>query len=906
MKSFLILLSILLSITNENNLLSSLISLRSYGIHYNPKEENDEATNLRGELFKILRDDVESRNVSNSNISKSCLNLINRLLLGHIDEKNFTNISYIISDYHIIKLLDDSSKNRNNLGTYDQCMYKSYKFLDKLNKTDSRYSLNNETYSTYIVLSLDRNYDANAKILELDFDFVLEGYCFPQGYIIDEENENNSEYCYADDYKNIITYYNDQYNNFLRLDNTRINVFTLRQNPSESESTSTFWKIIHSLSLIYFGIQAILYPIFLIIKLIKKLRKNNKNKIINENKDNDLLIEERISDARDKPLVDLDEEDNDNTDIKTKEFFECFNPIENGKELFNFSKNSTKYNNDSGLNYIRGLIGISILFVLVGFTFIVIYNSPTKVSAPGQLDNFFDEDWLFNILIIIGIRYSPRIIISCSGYLLAFKYVSFLDKNFIKNTEPILKSSLKFISYQIHKYFLLIMVLFAERYSIYHLYNIFKSESPMFSYFNKYILQKPNISRFLLSFTLIGSFIHYEDEQCRNGQHLLLYFWLPFNEIIFFLLGILLISFGFKYKWRIDIIILILTPIIYIAKIVYSYLIENIYQDDKYPLKKWYSSLYYVFFNYGRDMINPLFNLPYYLIGMFFGLVNYTIQKGINNIYKDNQEKSSPNEEIEGLLTKKDEESVDDSSEGNLTNDNSADIILKKGQIYCEEIEKMHFLLIPLKFVLWNRKKALLKRHLVKIIIAIISLILISLLVSIYLIKLLFYGDDDDYNGAFKDPFFNAIYRIDIELVVFFIHWFLLVIMINSANFMLDIFNHIIWIILSRPYFSFILIVNSLLLFIFYHEETLIEINSVSILMYSLIGGGLTFFFMSIFYIFFELPLKRMIRVFYKWHSDSKEEKENEKEKMGQKNEDDSENDEEDHSNENFDKIKNE
>ena len=42
---------------------------------------------------------------------------------------------------------------------------------------------------------------------------------------------------------------------------------------------------------------------------------------------NDLLIEERISDARDKPLVDLDEEDNDNTDIKTKEFFECFNPI---------------------------------------------------------------------------------------------------------------------------------------------------------------------------------------------------------------------------------------------------------------------------------------------------------------------------------------------------------------------------------------------------------------------------------------------------------------------------------------------------------------------------------------------------------------------------------------------------
>ena len=29
-------------------------------------------------------------------------------------------------------------------------------------------------------------------------------------------------------------------------------------------------------------------------------------------------------------------------------------------------------------------------------------------------------------------------------------------------------------------------------------------------------------------------------------------------------------------------------------------------------------------------MLNPLFNLPSFLIGMFFGLINYSIQKGIN------------------------------------------------------------------------------------------------------------------------------------------------------------------------------------------------------------------------------------------------------------------------------------
>ena len=30
-------------------------------------------------------------------------------------------------------------------------------------------------------------------------------------------------------------------------------------------------------------------------------------------------------------------------------------------------------------------------------------------------------------------------------------------------------------------------------------------------------------------------------------------------------------------------------------------------------------------------MINPLFNMPSFFIGMYFGLVNYTIQKGVNS-----------------------------------------------------------------------------------------------------------------------------------------------------------------------------------------------------------------------------------------------------------------------------------
>ena len=38
-------------------------------------------------------------------------------------------------------------------------------------------------------------------------------------------------------------------------------------------------------------------------------------------------------------------------------------------------------------------------------------------------------------------------------------------------------------------------------------------------------------------------------------------------------------------------------------------------------------------------MHNPIFNLPSFLIGMFFGLINYSIQKGINLNTSDSYQK---------------------------------------------------------------------------------------------------------------------------------------------------------------------------------------------------------------------------------------------------------------------------
>ena len=241
--------------SNSQNIITSLLSFNNlnsfsqYGIHYLPEDESKEKTNLRGKLFKILRDFVEERNISKANISKSCENVINKYLFGkYIYDKNIssTNISYIISDYNIIKLLDDSSKNRNNLGTYDQCMYKTYKFWKLLNQIDGEIYeepiLENKIYSTYVILSIDKNgslfrsdeKNENVSLLELDFNYSLQGYCFPQGY----KNEPDGEYCSDEDYKNFIIYYNEQFADIFQLNNSRVEVFTLKQNPIESEKST--------------------------------------------------------------------------------------------------------------------------------------------------------------------------------------------------------------------------------------------------------------------------------------------------------------------------------------------------------------------------------------------------------------------------------------------------------------------------------------------------------------------------------------------------------------------------------------------------------------------------------------------------------------------------------------------
>lgn len=69
------------------------------------------------ELYDIFRNELTNILNNTKNITPACHNhLCNKLIGNDESEHNFQN-------YHIKKLINDSSKHRNNLGTYDRSMH---------------------------------------------------------------------------------------------------------------------------------------------------------------------------------------------------------------------------------------------------------------------------------------------------------------------------------------------------------------------------------------------------------------------------------------------------------------------------------------------------------------------------------------------------------------------------------------------------------------------------------------------------------------------------------------------------------------------------------------------------------------------------------------------------------------
>lgn len=844
-------------------------------------------------LMSLISDSVKSE----LNISSNCSDFM-KALCG---DNNTSNTILYDRRELVLKFLLDSSFTSNEIHYYDNCL----KLAHFKNKLDVNY-----TY--FIILAEKENTIADYKKSKYNLDyedsFYINGFCLPK-----------NEYCSVEDFVEIYKSLNDKYKFFDVLG--KLNGYTVDNTEKEKYYRDGQIQSIIIISFMSVVILLIIfnYQIFLLLKKCFKKEKRSTNNSQNNEQNNITNSDNNNNDNNKK-------NNNENKKYYTPkwvlQFRNCLSFSENFNELFNFSSNSTEINKYSGLIEIRGVNAISILLTILGQTFVAIYNSPLKTFGVSQMQFLLKHQLYF--CIFIGIRFSPRIIFSCSGYTLIYKYLCYIDKN----NENF--SVLKFIFYQSHKVIVTLFLIFFYQYSLNFIYLNFDHDNlPFWVFFQRFIMNNKKINiagnnldeiKHNFFYGLLGLDVttHYR----KIDHNIFDYYWIAVNEFVFFIFGICLITIGFKFQLRFDIFIIILFVLIVIVKIIFFYYF------------KLTATLYYYMFDYGLFMTKPLFNFPYFLIGLYFGLMNYTLQKvELNNFntsiytnikgfsFSENEDEEKKGlfddsecslkkdkEEDEILFAENKENVNDENNKLKIKNDKEED---KEEKLINEDDYSLNnndengkpndentlkFLNIPIKFINCSKK---IKNKIIALIL-INSILLFIPIISHYSVIICKSYNEKDYNknqdldvnrmeeyynqknlkDYISSRILEIIYLIDTEFIVFIIHWIFIILRANGENNILSFFKNIVWEILNKSYFSFSLICNMVILFSIYSTSTINSVNIYNIFLHYIFNTIFIFLFTSACYLLLELPLKKMIKYISNKNekNDYKEEEEDEDE----------------------------
>ena len=560
------------------------------------------------------------------------------------------------------------------------------------------------------------------------------------------------------------------------------------------------------------------------------------------------------------------------------QFKKIFKTGDNIDEIYGSSKRHSKLNNDSGIQYIIGIQGINKFFMIIGNVFETLIHSPTHIYSIINFRNII-YNFLYSI-IYYSVRFAPRILFACSGFILAYKFLSYLedktdeirDKKFSEKEKELIeinkkesnvlkeKSSKKefipipfyyivrFIIYQIHKYFIFILIILFTKYSMYYIQ--FSDVTPIWKFLYETVFEKTNFLKLFFQFILIRPFffkidypsiIFIVDSTFNNNSSLnetnildiipsnitkeqnsnirstfLDYYWIFTNEIIFFLLGVFIIYFFYNTKkYHIEKSFFVYEGIILALRIVFM-------------IKFNFSTIEYLSnYGYGQIFKNPLFNFNYYLIGIYFGMVNYIIEKKLTPTLVSNENKEfllSPSYRVKSFRKSK-----------------NTSCILKYSSI--------GYIIIPLfcfSHFLFNLSKKTLSQ--------IIS------------------------EGGFTKWLLNIFYCIDIELGILSFFYISIFHFNKGNNIVHSFLSFHYWIRYHKLYYSYLVTLPSVSLFFLYQSESRISLSFSNVIFYSVIIWIIAQIIASFTFIFFEMPYKRLIKLLYKIFDSEEEEKNDENE----------------------------
>ena len=780
---------------------------------------------LKDEFFKDLSD--------------TCINSFNNTF--------FNENNYI---YYYKKLFFESSLNKNDIHSYYDCINNNYNNINFTYLT----ILINGNLTIYDELNSEKN----------DSSGYLIGLCIIGGCNKDEY-KNIILKTINKDYFNIYTFNNNNSSNYntssTNIENDIISEIEIYELNSNNNNNSNGFIIfleylpfiiisIHIFLVLFNNIPKHLYNLAVCIFCCKT---NNINSLKGSKLSNNSVKK------KDKIKQSYKSIDNDrspsysnysNVDNIHKSIDSLYNIKNNFLNLTIYRKHS-EISNDSGLSYINGIKGISMIFLLFGSVYTGLYGSFLVEKEKEMF--FYHLKNIFFTLFYVGIKYAPKLLLSTSGFSLFFKFICFLDgkveneeeinrqreenlynkidfKNSInsntnsnsnsnsfyrklkKSGEKVIISKNKKIPYkyififyvkQIHKYIIYILFFSFLFFSLNKIILLSEDENHIpvvWNFFNEKIINSAKKLQYLLPL-LIGYKSYLIPGISNNdNENILDYCYLVFQEIIYFLFTTLIIFIGYKHNLRIDRFL----KFIFILSFIFRIAFYVIYQlDDK---------DYFGYQKYGKFYTSIIYDYSFYIIGIHFGMINYIIQKGYS--FRE-----------------------------------------------CSRQNKI-YLINCLRMLKITKRKS--KKYL--LIISIISGFLLIISCFFQQFIMLFFNIDKNNNlEIYKEEIGTQILMfIDSDIFVLAFNFMACCLYIKGDNIINNILCHKLWSIFNRFYFSYILLINPIILYVIYVNETKIIFNISNCFLYSFICGFLVFSLSILIYISFELPLKKIIHFWIK------------------------------------------
>ena len=845
MRKYLILLSLLLTsistygLSSSAQLLYNLFQQNNNYQNYIKKFKSDEGEmtfyDALQEVIVIVMNELIEYNFT-SNLTSQCVNNMKEtFFILNQSETNETIIEEhrATAYYYYAKLFLDSSKNLNDLSTYIDCMDREHIY------NESQFT-NKTYYPSYLTLFIDHR----SKMYEIlttgnGTATYFVGVCFIKG-------------CSEKDHKKIVAKtmrilgmsFGDESDNLI--------IYSMEKNNDEYRAKGLILclKLIPAFILI-FHVGIILFNklfIYIYKKLgdicCKKCKKRNRIKLApklqNLDKNSIYSGETKL----DKSNI----SNHSSSSYNFKNIFKSLFNVENNIEiLFDIKKKDKNYD-DRILSYMNGIKGLSMILTIFGYVYVDLYNSPI---AKQDSDTFYSNiSSFFFIIFYFGVKFAPKLLICSSGFSLFYKFLCFLDdkveiemelqkqkeeydessnkenndnnaaantgiktainednnSNKNKKKKDIYLISFKyyflFVGYQLHKYILYFIMLLYFLFSLYELGSVFIDLGPMWVFFDKRMIKSSYTFKALFS-----SFFCFQDNFLNTDRDSILnYFYLIYQEVIYFIISTFIIFIGFRNHLRIDRFFVVTMFILWVLRII-RYLLDDNLND----------SVYFTFADFGLFFNSILYNYIYYVIGIYFGSLNYVIQKRYN--------------------------------------------------FYECERKKKYYLISYSRFLKIIKKKSKLFLYSLGIIFYILILFL-SCNQFIILGLIRFYRKDGDSSTILtiyeESGFVKLIMFFDTDIVILLVNLMGLFLYLQGENSINSFLNLPFWIIFNKIYFSFILLINPVILYVFYNSETKVSFDLPNCYLYSFACGILIFSIVVIVYLIFELPFKKVGKLLFR------------------------------------------